>query len=726
MPRSQRELNELAKFCGLQTSYYDDSQKRQNASPESLLAALRALGIAIQSVDEVPAVLAAQKRQATARGVEPVIVAWVGDAADVELCLPRDHSSGRVQMTLRLDTGEERRAEVTLDQVPDATAGNGNPEVCVRKRLKTPGDVPHGYHQLILDTPTGRHESLLISAPRKAYVPDDPRLARTWGCFLPLYALRSQQSWSAGNYTDLEHFMEWIGELGGGVVATLPLLASYLDEPFEPSPYSPVSRLLWNEFYIDLTQVPELQQCGEARQLLESAETRSTVAELHATEYVDYKRQMELMRRILEPMAECFFENRTARFDAFNRFLEDVPYVNDYAAFRATHERQRINWQQWPERQRNGRLTPEDYDERVKRYHLYAQFVATEQMRNLSNRARAAGVGLYLDLPLGTRPDGYDVWRNRDSFVADASAGAPPDAIFTKGQNWGFAPLHPQRIRENHYRHVRDYLHQHLRFARLLRIDHAMGLHRLYWIPPGMAADRGVYVTYHADELYAILCLESHRHQVSIVGENLGTVPSYINKALNGHQIRQMYVVQYEFKPDKKEILGPVSKGSVASINTHDMPTFAAWWAGDDIADRRDLGLMNDDEADAERRTREQVKERYIAWLSERGWLQRDGSAADFDTVLRASLRFLSDSSAQVVLVNLEDLWRETRPQNVPGTWRERPNWQRKATRDFEEFSHLPEVLEVLQMVNQLRQQSGRAAPSGPTRAKQTDRARAI
>jgi 4-alpha-glucanotransferase len=278
--------------------------------------------------------------------------------------------------------------------------------------------------------------------------------------------------------------------------------------------------------------------------------------------------------------------------------------------------------------------------------------------------------------------------------------GAPPDAFFTRGQAWGFPPLHPERAREQGHRHLIACLRHHLEQAGALRIDHIMGLHRLFWVPKGMEPRDGVYVRYPAEELYSILCLESHRHRSLIVGENLGTVPAYVNRALARHGILGMYVAQYATTAKVAMALRPVPSRSVASINTHDMPPFAAFWRGLDIGDRRALGLLTQRGAERERQRRQALKRSLVSFLRRQGWLR--GSASAF-SVLRACLAHLAASPARLLLVNLEDLWLETKPQNVPGTVDERPNWRRKARHSLEALCQMPQVADTLREIDRLR-----------------------
>ncbi|PYS50551.1 MAG: 4-alpha-glucanotransferase [Acidobacteria bacterium] len=519
----KRELLELAKLYGIETSYVDMAKQRRPADPEALLLVLGALGAGVEKFEDVSQALAQRREELRKRVVEPVMVAWDG----------------------KLDG---RRFEF-------------------------------GYHE----TEIKGQDTFVISAPKRAYFPIDQD--RAWGLFVPIYALHSKRNPWAGDLTDFESVMDWMSGFGGRVAATLPLLAAFLDEPFEPGPYSPASRLFWNEFYVDMERIPEFEASTEAARLMENHPRK--------TKFVDYCAVMRYKRRVLEELARVFFEAaEPARLQAFGNFLRENKRVEDYARFRAVTDRLRTGWTAWPARLRDGDIRPDDYDEATKNYHLYSQWIVQEQLQSLATKAERRAQMLYLDLPLGLHSEGYDIWRDRGLFVRGVAGGAPPDPVFTKGQN-------------NRYQYLIAVIRNHLRYARLLRIDHVMGLHRLYWIPDGLTGDKGVYVDYPAEELYAILSLESHRHRAGIVGENLGTVPPAVNAALARHNIRQMYVVQYEImgNPTNPK-LRPVPAKCVASLNTHDMPPLRAFLEGLDIDDRLDLGFLDAKIARQERKQR--------------------------------------------------------------------------------------------------------------------------
>jgi len=702
-----RHLHHLARLWGVQTAYYGFTGRLVQPPPEALVAVLRALGAPVEGLQDIPAALRERRQAVWQQCCEPVILAWDGLPVGPTLRLPASLTDGRVIAHLHLETGEVRSVGRDLRRLPTLRAADVEGARYAAKRLALPGRLPRGYHRLALEIGPKRFESLLISAPARAWAtPREPR-GGDWGVFLPLYALHSQRSWGAGDFTDLEALAGWVATLGGALVGTLPLLAAFLDEPFDPSPYAPASRLFWNEFYLDLTRIPELERSPAAKRLMASAAVQHERQALGDSGFVDYRRQMALKRRILEKLARRFFAGTSRRQGALRRFVADHPAVEDYARFRATGERQRAPWPAWPQPQRDGVLAEGDFGQESRRYHLYVQWCAHEQLGALSAAARDKGVGLYLDLPLGVHADSYDVWRERAVFALGMSGGAPPDGFFIKGQNWGSPPLHPERIRAHGYRYYITCLRHHLRQASVLRIDHVMGLHRLFWIPPGMRAHEGVYVRYRAEEFYAILALESHRHKAMIVGEDLGTVSPSVRPAMARHNVQRTYVLPFELTWDPVGGLRSPAADSLAGLNTHDMRPFAGFWQGLDIQDRVELGLLPETEAQGEKNGREGWRAALVGFLKRTGRLKGEGGEAP--DVLRACLGDLAASAARIVMVNLEDLWAETEAQNAPGTVSERPNWRRKARYPLEVFRHMPEVVETLREIH--RQRTPAAGP---------------
>jgi 4-alpha-glucanotransferase len=686
-------LQQLARLYGVQTSYYDVVGRLQQASTEALVRVLRALGAEIERVEDAPPAMRQRKQTQWRRWLDPVTVAWDGTCEGASVRLPGNRAASAINCRLALENGAVQEWSARASDLAQIGSADVESVQYTARRLTIPGRLPLGYHRLQIEIGGRTAEALVLSAPTRAYEPKEHQRS-SWGVFLPLYALHTERSWGAGDFTDLEELIEWVLGLGGGMVATLPLLAAFLDEPFEPGPYSPASRLFWNEFYLDVARIPELQRCPTAQARLASPELQSRIQELRHDPLVDYRKQMALKRSVLEELAYSFFTNPVEeRRKAFEQFLSTHPHAEDYACFRAVGERRRAPWPAWPSPLRDGQIHEGDYDARARDYHLYVQWLADEQLQALAQKARGGGPGLYLDLPLGVNSDSYDVWRERKAFATGIAAGAPPDPFFAKGQNWGFPPLHPDEIREQGYRYLRSYIAHHLRLAGVLRIDHMMGLHRLFWVPHGMDAKEGVYVQYPAEEQYAVFTLESNRFQSVLVGEDLGTVPPEVPPAMARHNVHRMYVLQYELQPQYQAALTEVYAGSVASLNTHDMPPFAAFWQGLDFHDRIELGILDERMAEEERRRRKVLLDAAVQYFRNMGRLHE---SSDPMALLKACLTYMGGGSAMVVLANLEDLWMETHAQNMPGTWREQPNWRRRSRYSLSTIRRMPEVLETL------------------------------
>jgi len=687
-------LRQAARLYGILPDYEDVQGRRQYASREALVRLLGILGAPLAGEDDLPEVLRAGRAAIWQRPIEPVLVAWDGHLS-APLRLPAA-GGGRVSGLLRLESGETQAWSRRGQDLAILRAQTVSGVAYVLRQLALPGPLPWGYHELVVECGKIRATAMVISAPRLAYA-DWCEGPRSWGVFLPLHALHRQSSWGAGDFSDLAALMEWVAQQQGHVVATLPILAA-VDIAKDPSPYAPTSRFFWNEFYLDLAQIPELQRSPKARRLLGSIAAGDEVRRLRRARLVDYGRLMGLKRRVLERLSEAFDAVPAERRAALAEYCREHPAALAYARFRAAQERRREDWPRWPDRLRRGRLESGDFDESVFRYHLYAQWQTEEQLRAAVRRADELRLRWYFDYPLGVSRNGFDVWREPELFALDAFSGAPPDEFFTQGQNWDFPPLHPERLRETRYEYFIAALRCQLRHAKSLRFDHVMGLHRLYWIPSGMEATDGAYVRYRMDELMAILVLESHRHGAAIVGENLGTVPPEVDRAITRHGLCGMYVVQYELQPDRRRPLRPIRAAAAASLNTHDMPTFRSFLEGRDADDRVKLGLIDAREAARSRGKRARQRRALVQMLRRKGLLE--AGADDPASVTEASLMLLAASPAGTLLVNLEDLWGETRQQNTPGTGpRERPNWRRRSRYSLEEIIRNETVAKTLARV---------------------------
>lgn len=698
------DLTELAGLHGVQTQYQDMTGTARTIAPDVLLAVLRSLGVPVHTAADVKAATQARRQELGTRPIEPVLVAWDGAPLSVSLRLPRSVRATSLECRLVRDDGGEDfwvvpRAAVT-------TTTRSRTAAPPAQHLTLPA-LPTGYHRLTITAGSATFASLILSAPRRTWQPPADPAHRVWGVFAPAYALHRADGWGAGDLTDLNSLMEWTASRGGGLVATLPMLASFCDpNTATVSPYSPASRLFWNEFYLDPEREPLLAHCEAARRRLASADLQRARQQLAAEPLIHYGRLQALKRSVLQELADWFFAQDPLRLGPeawdFHRFEAERPEVHDYAAFRATGERLGHDWTRWPTTP-GGTLPVEPADEAARRYHRFAQWRTDRQLGALASAAREKGLTWYVDLPIGVAASSFDVWRNRGEFCLDASVGCPPDPTFQTGQDWGFRPPAPDRQRAAHYQSLRATIRHHFRHAGALRIDHVMGLHRLYVIPEGRPATDGAFVSYPAEEIWAILAIESHRQGAWLVGENLGTVPPEVDTALTYHGVRKMYVVQYEIQPEAQRALRSAQADVVASINTHDMPPFAAFWQGLDIDDRLDLKLIQADAAEAERISRARQRAALVAFLQGRGLLAQQADPEDAAAVLRACWSYLASEPTPVALLNLEDAWSETLSQNVPNTYEERPNWRRRLRYSLEQIAAMTDLDAALAQLGELR-----------------------
>jgi len=716
---NESSRSHLARLTGLyevQTSYRDALGRRREPSDESLLKTLLALGAHVNGPSGLASAVRAREAELWGRMIEPVVVAWEGALPDVVLRLPS--GVGRsvdtvVRLTLTLEDGSSSQWDVPVDRtsVGEAEVDGRSfvalslPRGLVKRALQRAGGLPTGYHRLRVEARGSAGEALVISAPRRCWEPetgapepagggsgaalagrkggeamDEPLRAlagKQWGVFAPVYALRSERDWGAGDLADLKALVEWTGEQGGSLVATLPLLAASFGEGADPSPYRPLTRLFWNEFFLAPEGVEEWKGCEPARRLWNATATRRRRDVLRAEDLVDYPAVMALKRPVMEELARCFFEQAgEARRRGYEGYLRDNPFARDYAAFRAAED---AGGAAGRAGQAANQITGRAWSLAAEQYHLYCQWQMDCQLAELSGNGRP---GLLFDLPLGVHPDGFDVERWPGLFATGVSTGAPPDMFFANGQDWTTPPLHPQEDRRRGYPYFSACLRNLMRHASVLRIDHMMSFHRLFWIPAGTEPKDGVYVTYPAEELYGVLSRESHRHKTAVVGEDLGTVPSGVRASMGRHAVARTWIFLGSLRPRAKDITAQVPSGALVTLETHDMVPLAGFLRGDDIETRMETGQLDPRGA----RRESAARRRLVARLTCLFGGPEDDPARAARAILAGCLAYLARGAATIILVNLEDLLLERRPQNVPGTQSERPNWRRKITVSLEKL----------------------------------------
>jgi len=684
-------LRQLANLHGVNISYFDMEGKLVNASSEALLAILDALGQPVSSEKDLLSAIRAKVLERWKRPVEPVLVFWDNEQPEFEVRVLTSPESLMLHGWIEFENGDCREFRWFVQEQKTIELVNIEGQNYLRVRVSLPEKFPYGYHFLYLEVAHQLYKTLIISSPIMAYQPDCEE--KIWGVFLPLYALRLDANWGSGTYADLNTLYQWISSLGGRIIGTLPLLPLFLDKDFGPSPYMPASRLFWNEIYTDIINLPEMQICPQIQSVINSGTIQAEIKKLGNSTDVDYIGLMNLKRNIFVQLLDCLKFSNHPRYLEFRDAVNDNTNLNQYACFRAVGERRGICWDDWDNKLKAGIIKTDDYDDNVREYYLYSQWVCQQQIEHLSSKMRKERAYLYLDLPVGVHPYSYDIWRYPEIFVRGVSGGAPPDPVFTSGQNWGFPPLHPENIRNTHYEYFIKSIRHQLSCANMLRIDHIMNFHRFFWIPHGMENRKGVYVRYNPEEFYAILTLESWKNRAIIIGEDLGMVPPEVRPEMEKHGIFRMFVGQYQLISENQ--LGIIPVKSIASLNTHDMFPFASFWQEEDIIHRQKIKLIDSERAEKELDQRKRIKK----VISE---ILLGDKNSDIDYIYQSVLSFLGRSPAYGVIVNLEDLWLETRPQNIPGT-QNQGNWTRKARYSFEEFSIDPTVLGTLKMLNQER-----------------------
>lgn len=697
-------LERLADLLGVDAAYTSWTGAPARASDDTLRAVLAALApdLDLTRPDEAAAaVLVARWR----RVLEPVLVVWcdgeagtAGGELRVPLRVPAD-VDGDVELTLVLEAapGEAGAGSthVRLFELPAHDhAWPGGQVHCVRTvtvRVPTPG-----YHRVAVSCLGARHEALVIAAPRRAYA---ARRAPGLGLLAPVYALRGPGSGATGDLSTLRALATMAAPHGVSFLGILPILAGLFDEPHEPSPYSAVSRVAWNELYLDVEAAAA--RLGVAAPLAAEAPPAEAL--------IDYRAQARWRRRVLAELAATAWAD--AERAAALRAQAADGVVGPYALFRALVEQRQASWPSWDEATRAQVRDPQAWGAVLDaheaaldgparalrdgvRAHVYAQVELEAQLAALP---RDTGVGLYVDLPVGVGGDAFDVLRAPSLFVLGASTGAPPDALFVGGQDWGLPPLHPERARADEHRYLIASVRHHMRHAAMLRVDHVMGLHRLYWVPRGRPATDGAYVRYAADEAWAVLCLESHRLGCEVIGEDLGTVPPSVPAAMAAHGVRGLHVRQFALPARLGVGSGTIPTACVASLGTHDTPTFAGCAAGDDLAILAELGLLSAPQRATAAAARATSLRAMASELRAQGWLRPDDDPAEPGALMRGLYRQLAASPSRDVLITLEDLWLERAPQNVPGTGPERPNWRRPLARALPELeAHLAFVGELV------------------------------
>lgn len=743
---SHTALDRLAAFAGILPEYFDVGGVRHVTSETTKRVLLATMGIDAATDAQASAALADYERRAWTRRLPPVAVFTVEEPTlAIALTLPAALARRQLGWTLTRETGEVVRGTLTPERSPAMAERRLGEMQFTRYRydLTAAGVAPaEGYHRFELDADTDaeRAATTLIVAPARCYRP--PALAgdgRVWGLALQLASLRSRRNWGSGDFGDLTALIDFAADAGAGAIALNPLHALKAVEPQQASPYSPSSRLFGNPLYLDIEAIPEFAICELARRAVAEAGFQAQLRALRATELVDFAGLAAAKREILELLYRCFRDRHRgtgdARDAAFEAFLAGGgEALRGHALFEAIAEKLHAegltgaaDWRRWPEplRDAHGAAAARFAKENAERVelHAYLQWQFEAQLDAAAARAadRGLGVGLLHDLAVGIDPGGSERWSDPRLYASVAAVGAPPDVYQPAGQNWGLPPLIPDGLRDAAYAPFIATLRRNMRGAGALRIDHVMGLLRLYWVPDGAGAQAGAYVGYPFDDLLGVLALESQRNRCLVVGEDLGTVPPEVVAGMRRCGILSLRPLYFESGPDG-EVVGPERflHEAVVSIGTHDLPTLRGYWQGHDLDVRRSLGQFAAPGAlDAQRSLREADRARILRALQREGLLEGvENPRAWSPTLADAVHRFLARTPTKLLLFAMEDVFGQIEQINVPGTIDEHPNWRRKLAHELEDWVREPGVRALIDAVGRERPspgpKTGASAPREP------------
>lgn len=672
--KHSQELLDLARAYGIALDYDDWNGKPVQVPAETIIAVLGAMEVDASTSRAARESLVAHRSKPWRRVLPPCVVTRHGTASSFWVHGPEGEP---VESWIELETGESLR---NLRRTGQATSPSDLPGAPVHETtIELPGDLPLGYHRIVAAVGGVEEATTLIVTPEFVGVPDSLGARRTWGFATQVYSVRSTRSWGVGDLVDLSDLAVWsAAELGAGFLLVNPLHAGEPVAPMEPSPYLPSSRRFFNPIYLRVERVPEYAELAKAEQAEVDRLHQDLGRALASSDTIDRDRSWTAKRTALQRLHSVpRSAGREAEYRAF-RAREGEGLV-DFATWSAIAVQHGSDFHAWPAElrepsSREVHVFREEHAEEVE-FNIWLQWLIDEQLQAAQAKAVSAGMplGVMHDLAVGVHPGGADVWRSPDAYARSVQVGAPPDAFNQMGQDWSQPPWRPDRLEETGYAPLRDLISTILRHAGGVRVDHIIGLFRLWWIPEGQAPSAGTYVRYDHEAMIGVLALEAHRAGAVVVGEDLGVVEPSARKYLLSRGILGTSILWFE-RDDKGRPL-PAEKWRelcLASVTTHDLPPTAGYLAGEHVKLRDDLGLLTrplPEEAAAD----EAERESWLDELRERGLLA-DG--AGVDEKVQALHRYLTLTPAKLLSVALVDAVGDHRTQNQPGTTNEYPNWR--------------------------------------------------
>jgi 4-alpha-glucanotransferase len=733
------QLPRAAQACGIEIEYWDVWGKQHQASQRTQTAILESLGVDASTPASLERALEERAWREWQRALPPTLVLIEDHRPHlVPVSLPAEQAHLPAVIKLRTEQGKTVEIRSSLGDIEVAEEVSLRGKSFLRKKIPLPDDLPLGYHQLSIEIGgQPAQPARLIVCPARAYEPPWLESGPAAGIAISLYGVRSQRNWGCGDTTDLKTFIRWAAEqTGASFVALNPLHAIPNRQPYNTSPYLPNSVFYRNPIYLDLEQIEEFQSSPRAARLLNSPAVESEIRELRASGFVEYERVYRLKLRFLKLLFRVFLKEwarDTARARELRQYIEhEGDLLDRFAVYSALDEAIHKqcadvwNWRSWPERYQDPESdATKEFAQRHWRtvlFYKYVQWQLDRQFESAQQEARRRGlsIGLYHDLALATDRFGADLWAHRSFFVSGSRVGSPPDGFSPKGQDWAFPPPNAERHYQDGYQLFAESIRKNLRHGGALRIDHVMRFFRLFWIPDGMEALEGTYVRDRNQDWLPILALESVRNKVLIIGEDLGTVPDEVREALRVGGILSYRLLYFEQdrngrmrKPEE------YLRDALVSATTHDLPTLAGFWVGRDIEARHGAELLPDDATYHQMLAdRSREKQKMLDVLTELKllpeWFPRNANDVRELTgeLHNAVVGFLASTPSKLMVLNQEDLLKETEQQNLPGSTSEYPNWRRKMRCTVEELWESPEIQAFTRMFRGWMEKTGRVNKS--------------
>jgi 4-alpha-glucanotransferase len=641
--------------------------------------------------------------------LNPVQVLRVGEAIQLSLRLPIELVNDHYVFNVITEQGDTLAHAVSPvdEQLINVTHID---EIEFQEYLvELPLSLPLGYHQLSLTIDGDELANMrLIMAPKSCYKPQTILNGnKIWGLSVQLYCLRSEQNWGVGDFSDLAYLLEKVAKQGAHFVGLNPIHALYPANPDACSPYGPSSRRWLNFIYIDVTALDGYQST-ETQQIVNTDHFVEKLNAARAAEMVDYATvtnlKLQALSSVFEYQNSQYLSKNTKLNKAFKAFVEQGgESLQTLAVYDALQEnlagQGKPAWG-WP-------VFPAEYSDfhkpavatftkknahRVK-FFLWLQWQAALQLAAANDVAVANNmcIGLYRDLAVGVSEGSAEIWGNKDLYCTHASVGAPPDILGPLGQNWGLPPMDPEKLYQQQYQPIIDLFSSNMQATGALRIDHVMALLRLWWVVKGDSAKQGGYVYYPVDDLLAILALESHKNQSLVIGEDLGTVPDEIREKLADNGVYSYRVFFFEQAKDGG-FYSPAHypTQSMSTLTTHDMPTLTGYWHCYDLELGKKLGLYPTEEILQElfvsrHENKQAILDTLHAHLSVGEDVGHDVNYVGMSKALNFGMqKHMAAGSSELLSLQLEDWLQMDKPVNIPGTFKEYPNWQRKLTRNLQ------------------------------------------